>query len=145
MIGSDFLTVARALANEKTEAAWRSSVCRAYYAAFHVARDLMRSLGFSVPQSEKAHTHLEQRLSNCGEALVERAGAKLGSLKSKRTQADYELRLPAARQVAQSSCQTAEQIIHILTATDVEPTRSQIRDAMKIYERDVLQAVTWHP
>jgi hypothetical protein len=27
----------------------------------------------------------------------------------------------------------------------LEPTRSQIRDAMKIYERDVLHDVTWHP
>jgi uncharacterized protein (UPF0332 family) len=145
MIGSDFLTVAQSLANNKTEAAWRSSVSRAYYAAFHVARDLMRGVGFGVPQSEKAHTHLEQRLSNCGDAIVERAGAKLGSLKSKRTQADYELRLPVARQVALFSCQTAEQIMQILIAADVEPTRSRIRDAMKIYERDVLQAVTWHP
>jgi hypothetical protein len=27
----------------------------------------------------------------------------------------------------------------------VEPTRTQITDAMKIYERDVLQDITWHP
>jgi hypothetical protein len=30
-------------------------------------------------------------------------------------------------------------------AAAVEPIRTQITDAMKIYERDVLKDVTWHP
>jgi hypothetical protein len=38
----------------------------------------------------------------------------------------------------------AEHIIQTLDAL-VEPTLTQITDAMKIYERDVLQNVTWHP
>jgi uncharacterized protein (UPF0332 family) len=137
--------VARALANEKTEAAWRSSVSRAYYAAVHVARDLMRDLGFVVLRSEHAHTNLEMRLSNSGDAQLEFAGARLGSLKSYRHQADYDLHRPVSRQVALSSCNTADQIIRFLGAAHVEPTRTQIKDTMKIYERDVLQAVTWRP
>jgi hypothetical protein len=30
-------------------------------------------------------------------------------------------------------------------AARLEPIRTQITDAMKIYERDVLKTVTWHP
>jgi uncharacterized protein (UPF0332 family) len=145
MTGTDFLLVARALAKEKTEAAWRSSVSRAYYAAFHVARHLMRDLGFVVPRSEQAHTYLERRLSNSGEPQVEFAGARLGSLRTNRHQADYDLHRPALPQLALSSCNTADQIIQFLGSAAVEPTRTQIKDTMKVYERDVLQAVTWRP
>jgi hypothetical protein len=43
------------------------------------------------------------------------------------------------------SVQRGEDIIRALDAAASEPTRTQIRDAMKIYERDVLHDVTWHP
>ena len=32
-----------------------------------------------------------------------------------------------------------------LDAAAVEPVRTQVTDAMKVYERDVLHDVTWHP
>jgi hypothetical protein len=41
--------------------------------------------------------------------------------------------------------QTAAQVIQTLDAASAEPTRTRIVDAMKIYERNVLQQVTWHP
>ena len=44
----DFLTLANSLAAGTTEAAWRSAVSRAYYAAFHSTRMLHRDLGFRV-------------------------------------------------------------------------------------------------
>lgn len=47
--------------------------------------------------------------------------------------------------VAQTDVQAAARIVQFLEAAALEPTRSQIRDAMKIYERDVLHDVTWHP
>jgi hypothetical protein len=37
----------------------------------------------------------------------------------------------------------ARRIIRILDAARQEPLRTQITDAMKIYERDVLRNVTW--
>jgi uncharacterized protein (UPF0332 family) len=41
MMGRDFLVLAKKLAAGGTEADWRSVVSRAYYAAFHVARELL--------------------------------------------------------------------------------------------------------
>jgi hypothetical protein len=39
----------------------------------------------------------------------------------------------------------AKLIIQVLDNSINQPTRSIITDAMKIYERDVLKDVTWHP
>lgn len=36
-------------------------------------------------------------------------------------------------------------ISRILDAAWSEPTRTSITDTMKVYERDVLKDVTWHP
>jgi hypothetical protein len=47
----DFLTLAESLAEESNEAAWRSAVRRAYYAAFHVAWDFLATLRFTVPKA----------------------------------------------------------------------------------------------
>jgi hypothetical protein len=46
---------------------------------------------------------------------------------------------------ADSFLRAAEGIIRALDAATVEPTRTQITDTMKVYERDVLHDVTWHP
>jgi uncharacterized protein (UPF0332 family) len=41
MTGRDFLALAMQLAGGGSEAEWRSATSRAYYAAFHVARELL--------------------------------------------------------------------------------------------------------
>lgn len=59
--------------------------------------------------------------------------------------ADYDLQPPIAQVRAQRAVQTAEQVLQVLDGAALEPTRTQITDAMKAYERDVLQNVTWQP
>ena len=80
----DFLVVANALIVGATEAAWRSAVSRAYYAAFHTARRLLRDLGFRTPRADQAHAYLWLRLSNCGDAQMVTAGQKLQDLRGER-------------------------------------------------------------
>jgi uncharacterized protein (UPF0332 family) len=144
MTGRDFLPVAVQLASGATEAEWRTAVSRAYYAAFHVARDLMEALRFKVPYAEAAHGHMWIRLSNCGEPQVQRAGADLNDLRRRRNQADYDLHRPLFQNRTLALVRLAEQIIQ--TLDNLTPTvRTQITDAMKIYERDVLKDVTWTP
>lgn len=63
----EFLTLAETWVEGATEAEWRSAVSRAYYAAFHEARVLLRGLGFRVPRGDQAHAYLWLRLSNCGD------------------------------------------------------------------------------
>jgi uncharacterized protein (UPF0332 family) len=141
----DYLPLARTLAAGATEAEWRSASSRAYYAAFHVARVLLLGLGFRVPQAERAHAHLWMRLSNAGHADVVAAGRRLGDLRRERNRADYDDHRPVTQAVAAQNVRFAEEIIQALDAAAVEPVRTQITDAMRVYERDVLHDVTWHP
>jgi uncharacterized protein (UPF0332 family) len=92
MNARDFLTLAQALAGQSTEAAWRTAVSRAYYAAFHVARDLLEGLGFTVPHADPAHGYLWLRLANSGNPQTVQAGNDLNAIRRERNIADYDLR-----------------------------------------------------
>jgi len=141
----DFLPLAARLAAGTTEADWRTAVSRAYYAAFHVARRLLADLNFTVPRADRAHQYLVFRLSNGGEAAVEQAGRDLETLRRLRNRADYD-EIPALPQPqATAAVRVAEGILQALDAARQEPVRTQIRDAMIVYERDVLRDVTWQP
>jgi uncharacterized protein (UPF0332 family) len=145
MSGREFLQVARDLLAGSTEAAWRSSVSRAYYAAFHVARQRLEESGFTVPRGERAHAYLWLRLSNCGDPQVQDTGRRLNALRGQRNRADYDVDTPFSHPTADGQVRIAEAIIQTIDAAAVEPTRTQLTNAMKTYERDVLRDVTWHP
>ena len=55
MTGDDFISVATQLLASKSEAHLRTAVGRAYYGAFHLARDLVRACGVLVPAGPEAH------------------------------------------------------------------------------------------
>ena len=82
----------------------------AYYAAFHVARDLMVQAGFAVPRSDGAHAYLWRRLSNGGQPDIRQAGIKLNILRGIRNQADYELDHPFSQTIAVVQVQTGADI-----------------------------------
>jgi len=145
MDGRDFPNLAAKWVAGPTEAEWRSAVSRAYYAAFHVARKLLLQCGFAVPRSERAHGYLWLRLSNSGDSDTQLAGARLGSLQGERNRADYDLDHPLPQLDAAFQVQRAREIVRALDAAGQEPNKTQSIAAMKIYERDVLQQVTWHP
>jgi uncharacterized protein (UPF0332 family) len=145
MNGRDFLSLAKDLLTYPTEAAWRSAVSRAYYAAFHVARQLLEDLSFTVPRGERAHAYLWLRLSNCGDLQVGGAGRGLGDLRRHRNFADYDVWGSVSNWEATGRVSVAEHLIQVFDTATIEPTRTIITDAMKIYERDVLKDVTWHP
>jgi uncharacterized protein (UPF0332 family) len=141
----DFVPLATRLAAGTTEADWRTAVSRAYYAAFHVARRLFADLQFTVPRADRAYQYLVFRLSNSGEAAVEPAGRNLETLRRLRNRADYDETPALTQPQAAGAIQVAEAIIQALDTARQEPTRTQIRDGMIVYERDVLHEVTWQP
>src|SRR5262249_53359591 len=122
----DFLSLAQTLAGGVTEAAWRSAISRAYYAAFHVARILLQDLGFTVPQADRAHADLWLRLANCGDTTIQAAASDLNLLRRHRNQADYELKLVFTQAFAQSRVGATGPIIQAFDTARVEPTRTQI-------------------
>ena len=145
MDAREFLTVAETLLRGSTEAEWRSAVSRGYYAAFHEARELLLLCNFTVPRDDRAHKYLDHRLSNCGNSDVELAGRRLDGLRRERNRADYDLHHSYDQARATAQVGLARDITQALDAAALEPIKTQITDAIKIYERDVLQNVTWHP
>jgi len=141
----DFRTLAFTLVGNNDEADLRSSISRAYYAAFHVASDFFTALGFRVPNAEQAHAYLWLRLSNCGDPHVVRGGRRLNRLRQQRNLADYDLRQPVSSTSALYEVQEGDEIIDLLDSLSAGFRLTQIRDAMIVYERDVLKDVTWRP
>jgi uncharacterized protein (UPF0332 family) len=142
----DYLEVAWSFLEGDREAEWRSAVSRAYYAAFHVARQLLAQCGFAVPRADQAHAYLWLRLSNASHPDVQNAGAQLSFLRQERNKADYNLEHSLDQASAIDRTQMAADIVELLDAVAKDGTvRAHITDAMKIYERDVLREVTWSP
>jgi uncharacterized protein (UPF0332 family) len=144
MIAPDaYLLLAEKLVTGMTEEEWRSAVSRAYYAAFHGASEFMGALGFQVPQSEEAHIYLSRRLSNSGDPTLSRAGRELSVLRSDRNLVDYNFRCNLTVSTARLQVQSAREIMEILDDCTLEPPRTQVRDAMRDYEANVLKDITW--
>ena len=144
MIAPDaFLVQAEKLLLSVAEEDWRSAVSRAYYAAFHSVRQFMSGLGFSVPRTDLAHGYLSRRLSHSGHPPLDDAGSDLNFLRAERNFADYELTGNLAQATARLQVQTAREIMETIDDCAVEPIRTQVRDAMRDYERNVLRDITW--
>jgi uncharacterized protein (UPF0332 family) len=140
------LDVANELLEGIDEEHWRSAVSRAYYAAFHVASELLVRCGFVVPQAEKAHAHLWMRLSNSGHPDIVQAGRWLNMLRTARNQAEYVMAIDFPFTRAHEEVSRALDVVRLLDeARDHEPAREQITQVMRDYERDVLRDVTWQP
>jgi uncharacterized protein (UPF0332 family) len=142
----DFLNLADTLVMGSEEAEWRTGMSRAYYAAFHVARALLRQCGFQVPNGEQAHGYIWLRLANCGHPDVQVAASDLKDLRRTRNLADYDLNQPVVPRFAIDQVHIAYTIIELLETVAATPTvQSSITDVIKSFERDVLREVTWHP
>jgi len=143
--GKDFLALAESWVQGVTEAEWRSAVSRAYYGAFHQARDIFRGLGFVVPRADQAHAYLWLRLSNCGHAQIRVAGSDLNTLRRERNRADYDVDRTLGHNDAILQVRAARQIAQLLDLVTAEPIRTQVLDGIRAYERDVLKQQTWQP
>ena len=91
MNGEDFISVAGELADAGTEAHWRSAISRAYYGAFHVARNALVNRGASIPGDSSAHIDVQNKLIRHKNKDVSNAGSLLANLRTTRNKSDYEL------------------------------------------------------
>ncbi|MBY0232740.1 MAG: HEPN domain-containing protein [Gemmataceae bacterium] len=131
----EFLLLAEELVAGDTEAHWRSATSRAYYAAFHVARQLMEQCGFAVPAADRAHRYLSDWLSNGRHAATTQAGRWLDILRRHRNEADYDLWRTLSRSEVEDMVSLAERIILALEAAAADDAvRAAITLAMRAYE-----------
>ena len=64
---------------------------RAYYGAFHLARDFVESCGVTLPKTAKAHDKLQWCLAQSGRIQLPPVAERLNSLRAARNVADYDL------------------------------------------------------
>jgi uncharacterized protein (UPF0332 family) len=111
---TEFLELAKSLVGQSNrgysqEAADRSAVSRAYYAAFCCARNYAEAqLGFKRKETAMDHRALCDFLKNQGKVQV---AADLTRLRQWRNDCDYEDQGPNIRAIVVSALSTASQIV----------------------------------
>jgi uncharacterized protein (UPF0332 family) len=81
----------RLLENEKNPEGFRSTVGRAYYAAFNVAAEFLSGIGCQVPDGPQGHAKASHYLNNCEDPSLIEAGRRLDDLRGERNNADYKM------------------------------------------------------
>jgi hypothetical protein len=135
---TDLLSLADRLLASGIEADSRAAVSRAYYGAYHAARQwIVDQCGVVLPRTADAHQAIHRCLMNCQDANLRAAGGRLESLREERNHADYDLIDPrfAKPTNAQYQVEKAKAVVAQIpiAATDV------LRDALRTYARDTLR------
>lgn len=111
----------------------RTAVSRAYYAAFHVASDVLEGLGFRLDKGAAAHGKASQYLLNSGDTALARVGSQLSDLHGKRIDADYRLgnTIIETRNTAVALVAQAHSMIQALDQGIDERRREAVKDAIR--------------
>lgn len=141
MEASDFLNLAIRLSGGSSEAEWRSAVSRAYYGAFHLAREFVVNCRVMLPKTADAHDKLQWCLSHAGDESLDAIAGKLNSLRSSRNVADYDLQ---SSQFSKRNCvpialQRVQQVADGLAHVRSQPNFAQIRVAIRQYAKETLR------
>lgn len=134
MGGTDFLHLAVRLSGGATEAEWRLAVSRAYYGAFHLARDFVESCGVTLPKTAEAHDKLPWCLAHSGNLQLPPLAGRLNSLRAARDVADYDLtssefsKRGSVLVAIQRAQQIVDGLVRVRSQSDFVETRSAIRE-----------------
>ena len=113
----EILHVATTLLNNNAEAARRTAVSRAYYAAYHhgiQVVDIKLPLTKNMICKGGCHQQLFMKLSNGQSRIWEDIAFKVNALRRERVRADYYLDQPISKGLANECVRTAQQIIDAL-------------------------------
>lgn len=134
MNGRAFIDSAKGLAESGTPTDTRSAISRAYYAAFHAARDFFWQCEIRFSEhSPEAHTKIPQCLDNSKAQVAIDLGGLLRSLREERNGADYrmtDLRFED-QDIAALRIAIAEQILAGIDSMLREPDYSNIRRLLR--------------
>jgi hypothetical protein len=124
MDGRALLDVGRDLAAGPTEAHWRSSVGRAYYALLHEVLGALRRWGFALPPRDKVHTFARLKFVYASDPDLKRIGLTLEALAQLRSAADYQLGTSGpfvSPRIAVSALADAQSAVALLDALEADP------------------------
>lgn len=142
MSGNEFLDLATQLLASTNEARLRTATSRAYYAAYHAARNLIVACGVEVPWTN-IHDKVQWCLQETSSSLLKSAGGRLGSLRSERNRADYNLDDSKFQKAKNSQLQVrvAVEIVTAIESVAGTSGMTQIREEIRDYAQGVLH---WH-
>ncbi|MGO9598472.1 MAG: hypothetical protein ACLP7Q_10835 [Isosphaeraceae bacterium] len=126
MDGRAFLAVARELAAGPSEAHWRSSVGRAYYAVLHEVLGTLRRWGFALRPRDKVHTFARLKLIYATDLDLKRIGLMHEALGRLRNTADYQLSPSGpfvSPRIGVSALADAEATVALLDTLEADPVR----------------------
>lgn len=142
---ADFISVAIRLSNSQREGDLRTAVSRAYYGTFHMARKLLQDFGVELSGKDLYKAEVHQKIRFCfGESRIEEAvlvGKKLGSLRDRRNEADYDLDSATFAQPINVAMEIriAQEVVEALMRCRDEPLSLALRANMRQYARDILR------
>lgn len=90
----DFLTLAEELAARPEEHCQRTAIGRAYYYAYHLARQRVVDNEFIITKFEDSHKHVWEKFSGSPDFRCKKLYDLAQILKDKRQQADYDANFP---------------------------------------------------
>lgn len=124
----EFHTQAVGLLKGGRPADCRSAISRAYYAAFHVAAEVLRANGFAILENHAAHEQVTRHLLGSDDPTLMAVGSQLSDLRGMRNKADYRLAMLAVENVrtAQTLVTSPAQHIQNLEASFNGPNRQRI-------------------
>ena len=110
----------------------RTAISRCYYAAFHVAKELLDP-HFTFPPDATAHKLVRRLLSYADDDEVRRVGRELDNLRELRNDADYRLYLRDVedRRAAQHHVNVAAEQIRVIKAIAAGPQWGTILDQIR--------------
>lgn len=116
---TQFLVLARQLVGDGTahpgeEAKRRTSISRAYYAAFSAARR-MAAASHRIPRTGEAHRAVPQWFKTAASKTKQRVAVNLERLRDDRRRADYEDVVSGLPSLTTASIQRSQQILADLT------------------------------
>ncbi len=141
MRSDEFLVLAVELVAAGSEARHRTAVSRAYYGAFHFAKELLTAAGIILPDTAEAHRKMQMCLKEPRVDDARRAGDKLELLRGQRNRADYDLHTSDFRQkgTAESLLGVTQNLVAVLGTLRAEPVWSRFRSNVRTYSEQVLR------
>jgi uncharacterized protein (UPF0332 family) len=115
---SEFLSLAEALAALETnrEASFRTAISRAYYAAFGMARQGLRSVRLATRQSAAEHGEVAAFYAARYGETGEQVASALGRLRNRRNAADYDDDFAGIENICSLSIEDAQEVLTLLAA-----------------------------
>lgn len=144
---ADFISLALKLSNSQQESELRTAVSRAYYGAFHSARELIEGCGIRFPRAELFGADIHRKVRFClahadndDAALVVN---RLSSLREQRNHADYDLtsdRFSVANsRNVKTTVRIAVEILDAIQRCRSEAAFPALRERVRAYARDILR------